>query len=321
MQSYYEATARERIAGILDEGSFREILPPTTRTLSPHLTALGLPVAFDDGVVIGSGTLENQPVLLAAQEGGFMGGAVGEVQGAKIVGLFERAIRAAGQSQGAKYSPSGGSEGPEGRAWGPNTEQDVAGVVLLLESGGVRLQEANAGLIAVSEVIRAICETRVRGLPVVAAIGGKFGCFGGMGIAAGCCTSIVMSEEGRLGLSGPEVIETARGVEEFDSLDRALVWRTVGGKHRFLLGDCAMLVDDRQAAFRVALAQALRAGEKLSLATVEAEQQALEARLARFGSCADGEDIWRDLGFARPANVPLLATDALVAMTRQMRAA
>ena len=42
MRSYYEATARERIGGILDEGSWREILPPTTRTLSPHLAALEL---------------------------------------------------------------------------------------------------------------------------------------------------------------------------------------------------------------------------------------------------------------------------------------
>src|SRR5206468_10315518 len=98
MQSYYEATARERIAGILDAESWREILPPAARTLSPHLAALDLPVAFDDGVVIGSGTLEGLSVLIAAQEGGFMGGAVGEVQGAKIVGLFERAAtqRAAG---------------------------------------------------------------------------------------------------------------------------------------------------------------------------------------------------------------------------------
>ena len=128
MRSYYEATARERLAGILDAGSLREILPPTERITSPHLRALDLPTAFDDGVVIGEAALDGLPVLVAAQEGGFMGGAVGEVQGAKIVGLLERA-----------------------------RDARVAGVVLLLESGGVRLQEANAGLIAVSEIIRAIC--------------------------------------------------------------------------------------------------------------------------------------------------------------------
>jgi malonate decarboxylase beta subunit len=94
----------------------------------------------------------------------------------------------------------------------------------------VRLQEANAGLIAVSEVMRAILSARAAGVAVLGAIGGRYGCFGGMGIAARCCDALVMSEEGRLGLSGPEVIETARGVEEFDSRDRALVWRTVGGK-------------------------------------------------------------------------------------------
>jgi biotin-independent malonate decarboxylase gamma subunit len=33
-----------------------------------------------------------------------------------------------------------------------------------------------------------------------------------------------------------EVIETNRSVEEFDSRDRALVWRTMGGKHRRLIG-------------------------------------------------------------------------------------
>ena len=292
MHSYYEATARERLAGILDAGSFREILPPMARTLSPHLQALDLPAAFDDGVVIGAGRLDGLSVLIAAQEGGFMGGAVGEVQGAKIVGLLERA-----------------------------RNQRAAGVVLLLESGGVRLQEANAGLIAVSEVIRAICAARVAGMPVVAAIGGQYGCFGGMGIAAACCTSVVMSEEGRLGLSGPEVIETARGVEEFDSRDRALVWRTVGGKHRFLLADCDLLVDDRQHAFRTGLARALREGHRLDLEAVLREHLLLDRRLARFGAYGDGEDIWRDLGFDHPENVPLLATDALVAIGQRLRAA
>src|SRR5262249_42034781 len=129
--SFYEATARDRVAGILDAGSFREILPPTLRIVSPHLEALDLPAAFDDGVVIGSGTIDGAPVLIAAQEGEFMGGAVGEVQGAKLVGLLALA---------AKERP--------------------AAVLLLIESGGVRLQEANAGLIAVSEVMRAILSAR-----------------------------------------------------------------------------------------------------------------------------------------------------------------
>ena len=42
----------------------------------------------------------------------------------------------------------------------------------------MRLQEANAGLIAVSEVIRAILSARAAGITVLAAIGGQYGCFG-----------------------------------------------------------------------------------------------------------------------------------------------
>jgi len=292
MQSYYEATARERLAAIVDAGSLREILPPPARTLSPHLMALDLPTAFDDGVIIGSATLAGLPILAAAQEGGFMGGAVGEVHGAKIAGLLARAVATR-----------------------------VAGVVLLLETGGVRLQEANAGLIAVSEIIRAICATRVAGIPVVAAIGGQYGCFGGMGIAASCCGTVVMSEEGRLGLSGPEVIETAHGVDEFDSRDRALVWRTVGGKHRYLLGDAQVLVDDRLDAFRDALAAALRAGGRLDLAALEREHAMLARRLDAYGTCRDAEEIWRAMGIEAPQDVPMLPTDVLVAACKSRRAA
>ena len=203
MSSYYEDSARGRLDGLLDPGSFREILPPTERMVSPHLRQLDTPAAFDDGIVVGEGRLAGRRVLVAAQEGGFMGGAVGEVHSAKLTGLLERAL---------------------------DTRPD--GVLLLVESGGVRLYEANAGLIAVSEVMRAVLAVRAAGIPVIVLDGGTFGCFGGMGIVSRLCDAVVMSEEGRLGLSGPEVIETTMGVEEFDSRDRALVWRTVGGKHR-----------------------------------------------------------------------------------------
>jgi len=288
--SYYEASARERVDAILDPLSFREILPPTARVVSPHLIALDLPTAFDDGVVIGSGALEGRAVLIAAQEGGFMGGAVGEVHGAKIVGLLERASR-----------------------------EHPAAVLLLLESGGVRLHEANAGLIAVSEVMRAILRARAAGVPVLAAIGGQYGCFGGMAIAARCSNAIVMSEEGRMGLSGPEVIETANGVEEFDSRDRALVWRTVGGKHRYLIGDCDRLVDDEIAQFRAAFIALMWDAEAFTLEAAEREHAMLTRRIELFGGHADALDIWRALGWEEPGEVSVLDTRefALRAMGRR----
>ena len=292
--SFYEANARQRIAGLVDTGSFRELLPPAERATSPHLPLLDTPVAFDDGVVVGEAMLAGRAVLIAAQEGGFMGGAVGEVHGAKLTGLFERAIDAA--RGGAKVA-----------------------VLLLLESGGVRLHEANAGLIAVSEAMRALLAARVAGVTVSGLIGSSVGCFGGMGLIAACCDGLAMSEEGRFGMSGPEVIETKHGVEEFDSRDRALVWRTTGGKHRYLLGDVDVLVDDDIAAFRDAAIAMLDHRRPLSLAGLLVEQAALAARIARFGTLKDALDLWRALGVADPDALPLLERDAFMAATAQVR--
>ena len=293
--SYLEATARERILALLDAGSFNELLPPAQRVVSPHLGQLDAPVSFDDGVIIGEGLLGGRPVMAAAQEGGFMGGAVGEVHGAKLVGLIKRAIR-----------------------------KQVAGVVLLLETGGVRLHEANAGLIAVSEVMRAVLEARAAGIPVIVLVGGANGCFGGMGIVARCANTVIMSEEGRLAMSGPEVIETANGVEEFDSRDRALVWRTTGGKHRYLIGDCQQLVGDDTEAFRQAAMDALAAlvqtaAPELTLAALEAEQEMLRRRIATFGHAEDPMDIWAELGVERPEAVPMLEAAAFTAMAQGLR--
>jgi len=91
--SYAECSARQRLALLLDAGSFHEWLPPAERVTSPHLAQLGLPCAFDDGVAVGRAALEGRSVFVAAQEGAFMGGGVGEVHGAKLVGMLRRAVR------------------------------------------------------------------------------------------------------------------------------------------------------------------------------------------------------------------------------------
>jgi malonate decarboxylase beta subunit len=287
MSSYLEANARERLARLFDHASFEEFLPPAARVTSPHLGQLDAPVAFDDGVAVGRARLADMNVYVAAQEGGFMGGAVGEVHGAKLAGLLRRAVL----------------ERPDA-------------AVLLLESGGVRLHEANAGLVAVSEVMRAVLDARAAGVPVIALVGGANGCFGGMGIVARCANVVVMSEEGRLAMSGPEVIETANGVEEFDSRDRALVWRTTGGKHRYLLGDCQALVADSVAAFRQAAIDAIAACRpvpaELTLEALEREQALLAERIERFGAMTEPMEIWRALGIADPASVPLLDAERFV---------
>lgn len=284
-RSWFEATARARLQALLDPASFREFLPPETSEPSPHLAVLDIPGAFDDGVIIGAGRLDGREVLVIAQEGQFMGGAVGEIHGAKIVGLLRRAQR-----------------------------DKPAAVLFLADSGGVRLHEANAGLIAISEIMRAVLDTRAAGVPVLALVGGSCGAFGGMGIVTRLCSAVIMSEEGRLALSGPEVIETVAGVEEFDAKDRALVWRVTGGKHRYLTGDCAALAEDEAADFSRVAAQLLAGWQESSpsLAALRAEQARLSTRRTRFAGLRDGLDVWAALGVAEPAQVPLMDRDSLV---------
>jgi malonate decarboxylase beta subunit len=188
-------------------------------------------------------------------------------------------------------------------------------VVLLAESGGVRLHEANAGLIAVSEVMRALLDCRAGGVPVVVLIGGANGCFGGMGIVARCADHLVISDTGRLAMSGPEVIEASHGVEEFDARDRALVWRTTGGKHRYLVGDCDQLVDDDLQAFRAAAVLALDAGHPLTLQSLQQEHAMLVQRLEDGRAADDAVDLWRQLGIEAAARVP----DMSAAQVRVLR--
>jgi malonate decarboxylase beta subunit len=115
--------------------------------------------------------------------------------------------------------------------------------VLLLETGGVRLQEANLGLAAIAEVIASILALRQHA-PVITVIAGTVGCFGGMSLAAGISSYVVMTPEARLGLNGPEVIEQESGIEEFDSSDRALIWAINGGEQRVGMGVADELVTD-----------------------------------------------------------------------------
>ncbi|WP_395696842.1 biotin-independent malonate decarboxylase subunit beta [Methylocella sp.] len=285
--SWSEVCARRRLAALVDDGSFVEFIGPEARETSPHLDIFDLPKQFDDGMVVGRARLSGEDVFVAAQEGRFMGGAFGEVHGAKLVGL----LRAARASKGK-----------------------IRAVLILFDTGGVRLQEANAGELAVAEIMRAILDFRAAGGAVVGLIGGRAGCYGGGGLIAGCCGALAISEEGRLSVSGPEVIETNKGVEEFDSKDRALVWRTMGGKHRLLIGAAQAFCDDAPESFRAAALELLRAPPPFDLATMEKEQARLERRLARFGAMREARDVWAALGAPDPAAVPELATQDFAAL-------
>ncbi len=263
---FHEQTARQRIAALADPGSFVELLPPPERITSPYLAQLGIPVSFDDGIVIGHAKIGGKKVYLAAQVGQFVGGAVGEIHGAKLTGLFKAAAR------------------------------DKTPCILLVESGGVRLHEGSAGEIAIAETMRAIFECRALKVPTIAVIATDIGAYGGIGILSTCCDYRVMTEHGRLGISGPIVIEKWMGKKAYNSADRALVWKTSGGKTKYLLGDADALVHDAPEAVRDAIAKFIGKSRAVSLGSVKARQKELEKRLKKFGTTNDPNAVWKGMG-------------------------
>jgi len=297
--SFFEATSRERAVGMVDKGSFTEFIGPRDRTSSPHLPVLGEAIGFDDGCVAGAGLVGKRPVFVISQEGRFIGGAVGEVHGAKMVGIFKLALKAYEDIK-KKYPES--------------YEERLPAVVISFETGGVRLHESNAGLLAHAEVMDQIQDCRGK-IPVIAVIGSKVGCFGGMGFVAAATDVIIMNEQGRLGLTGPEVIEQEMGKDEFDASNKALVYRTTGGKHKYIMQDCNFLVEDKIAAFRNAIQGVLdepysETEKYRRIGSLKLVEEQLElVKLAAELNPADARDMWKYYGNKNPEILPELPLD------------
>jgi malonate decarboxylase beta subunit len=217
-KSFIELDGRARAQSLFDEGTWKELAGPFDRIESPWLPMQGITPQSDDGCIVIKGKIGGSPAVAIAFEGAFQGGSVGEVSGAKMTAALDLATR-----------------------------DSVAGkptaAILLLETGGVRLQEANLGLVAVAEVISSILALRQHA-PVITIVAGTVGCFGGMSLAAGVSSYTIMTREARLGLNGPEVIEQESGIDEFDASDRALIWAIHGGAQRVGMGLADALVED-----------------------------------------------------------------------------
>ncbi|BEN38670.1 biotin-independent malonate decarboxylase subunit beta [Serratia marcescens] len=232
--SFIELRARERARVLLDRGSYRELLGPHEGIMSPWLAPQGVVPQSDDGMVVARGTINGQSAVVVAIEGAFQGGSMGEVSGAKMAAALELAAE-------------------------DNRNGIPTLAVLCLETGGVRLQEANLGLAAIADIHAAIVDLR-RYIPVIGIIAGTVGCFGGMSIAAALCSYLIVTREARLGLNGPQVIEQEAGIEEYDSRDRPFIWSITGGEIRYVTGFVDELVDDGVGAIKAAMNECIAKG-------------------------------------------------------------
>lgn len=216
--SFRELKGRERARAILDDGTFRELVGPFEKLESPYLEMQDITPQSDDGMIIAKGKIDGKNVVVISMEGAFQGGGIGEIAGAKFAKALELAAK--DNEKGIKTYP-----------------------VVLFDTGGVRLQEANYGLLEIAAIQSAVLKVR-KYVPVTGVIPGKVGCFGGMSMTAGLFSTLIMTPQGRLTLNGPEVIEQEAGVLEFDASDKRLIWNTVGGVQRVAIGLGDVLVED-----------------------------------------------------------------------------
>lgn len=204
--SFVELKARERVNALLDTPTGRELVGPFDQMTAPNLIAQGIVPESDDGIIVSRGTIGNKEVVVIAMEGSFQGGGIGEVSGAKIISALTHAL----------------TENQNGNEIFP---------IIVLDTGGVRLQEANYGLLSISEIGNLIVALK-KYVPVIGVVPGRVGSFGGMSITSALMSYLITTKKARVGLNGPEVIEQEAGVREFDSSDKDLIWNTIGARQR-----------------------------------------------------------------------------------------
>ena len=229
--SFVELNGRQRAFSLLDENAGREIVGPEFDFISPHLEPQNIVPESDDGVIVVKGKLDGKAAVIISIEGSFQGGGIGEVSGAKIVAALEKTLE--DNKNGIKEYP-----------------------VIVLDTGGVRLQEANYGLLSISEIQNVVIAIKEY-VPVIGIVPGRVGSFGGMSITSAILSYLITTPKARIALNGPEVIEQEAGVREFDSSDKNLIWDTLGTRQRVETGIADEVVDDDVSAIKDAINNAI----------------------------------------------------------------
>ncbi len=103
-------TARERVAALVDEGSFTEF----DRFVTHRTNGFGLEEKefLGDGVLTGYATIDGRPVFLFSQDFTVLGGSLGEAYAEKICKVMDLAVRTGAPIVG--INDSGGARIQEG---------------------------------------------------------------------------------------------------------------------------------------------------------------------------------------------------------------
>ena len=185
-------TARERVAELVDEGSFEEVgqFAIHSSTLF-QMQGKTLPA---DGVVTGAASIAGRLVHLASQDFTVAGGSAGEVHSIKVADIMKASLRA-----GAPF-------------------------VFINDSGGARVQEGIGSLSGYGKVFHA--NVLLSGaVPQISLICGP--CAGGAAYSPALTDFIIQTRQAQMFITGPQVIKQVTGedvsAEELGGADAHMV--------------------------------------------------------------------------------------------------
>jgi acetyl-CoA carboxylase carboxyl transferase subunit beta len=177
-------SARERIASLVDEASFKEqdrflhSLDPLRfvdqASYQKQLLSASTKTKEMDALVAGKGMIEGRTVLLAAFDFSFFGGSMGSVVGEKLARLFRRGAR------------------------------EKLPVVVVTSSGGARIQEGMVALSMMAKTALAVGKLQEAGVPFICLLADPT--MGGVFVSFASLADVLLAEEGaRVGFVGARV--------------------------------------------------------------------------------------------------------------------
>ncbi len=183
---HFRISARERIALVIDEGTFTEtdagmssvdfLKFKDSKKYSERIKAAVKKSGGGDAIITGSGLMNGQEVVMAVFDFGFLGGSMGSVVGEKVTRAIELGLE--------KKAP----------------------VLVFSSSGGARMQESILSLMQMAKSSAALAKLKKAGLPFISVLtdpttGGvtaSFAMLGDLNIA---------EPKALIGFAGPRVIE------------------------------------------------------------------------------------------------------------------
>ncbi|MBX6750778.1 MAG: acyl-CoA carboxylase subunit beta [Micromonosporaceae bacterium] len=197
-------TARERVAALLDEGSFVELDALARHRSTTYGMAANRP--YGDGVVTGHGTVDGRPVCVFSQDVTVFGGSLGEVYGEKIVKVQDLALRIG------------------------------CPLIGINEGGGARIQEGVVSLGLYGEIFY----RNVQASGVIPQISLIMGAAAGGHVYSPALTDFVVMVDrtSQMFITGPDVVRAVTGEDvTLEELGGARTHNTVSGNAHYLASD------------------------------------------------------------------------------------